>query len=506
MLKFMLMILDGFGLRSESENNAVLLADTPNIDRLMAGCPMVPLEASGPAVGLPDGVMGNSEVGHMNIGAGRIVRQDLVRINDDAASGRLAENTELINLFQSVKQNHRTLHLMGLFSDGGVHSHLDHLETIIRAAANFGLSDIAVHAVTDGRDTPPRSGIRYIAGFQQKMNEIGVGRIATVCGRYYMMDRDQRWDRVEKGYRLLTESDGEKYDEPAAAVQASYDNDVTDEFILPKVIGTPQPLQDGDGLLLFNYRADRMREITRALTEDGFSAFSVRPLNLHLTTMTRYQENFTVPVLFPPEQLTNIFGEILAQHHLRQLRIAETEKYAHVTYFFNGGSEQTFDGEDRILVPSPKVATYDLQPEMSAPEVTDGVMEAIRSDKYEGIILNFANPDMVGHTGILAAAIRAAETVDRSVGRITELLAEKDAALFLTADHGNLEMMVDPETGQPHTAHTTNPVPFLLKTARSGLSLDGTGKLADIAPTILDFLEVAQPKEMTGRSLLTRRG
>ncbi len=504
MLKFILLILDGYGLRTERENNAAKLAVTPVLDDLLKNNPMVSLQTSGKAVGLPDGVMGNSEVGHMNIGAGRIVRQDLVRINDSLQDDSLRNNPNLVSLFQYVQQQNSTLHLMGLFSDGGVHSHIDHLTYLVTAARDYGLKDIAIHAFTDGRDTPPDSGIRYMSEFLKTLNSLGAGRIASVCGRFYAMDRDNRWDRVQKAYSMLRDGVGAPFTDPVAAIRDAYEQGETDEFIKPRIISPGAVVKPGDGLLAFNYRADRMREISRTFTEKDFDTFPVKPVAIKYVSMTQYQENFSFPVLFPPEQLTHIFPEVLSEAGYRQLRIAETEKYAHVTYFFNGGDERKFPGEDRLLIPSPKVATYDLQPEMNADKVTDEVLRKIAEDRYEAIILNFANPDMVGHTGILPAAIRAIETVDKNVGRILKLITEKQAALFLTADHGNLELMTDPQTGKPHTAHTTLPVPFVMKLPTAGYNLTGPGKLADIAPTILDYLGLAIPGEMNGNSLLCR--
>ncbi len=504
MLKFILLILDGYGLRTECNNNAARLAKTPTLDNLLMNYPMVPLQTSGEAVGLPEGVMGNSEVGHMNIGAGRIVRQDLVRINDSLKDDSLKTNPVLLDLFEAVSVNDSTLHLLGLFSDGGVHSHIDHLQYLVRAARDYGLKKIAIHAITDGRDTPPDSGIRYMRTFQKYLKKLGTGHIASVCGRFYAMDRDNRWERVEQFYRLLSGGDNPVFDDPVTAIQTAYEQGETDEFITPRMLAPRVKVKRGDGLLAFNYRADRMREISRALTEDSFNQFPVKRLEMRYVSMTQYREDFTFPVLFPPGRLTHIFPEVLSAAGYRQLRIAETEKYAHVTYFFNGGDERKFPGEERLLIPSPKVATYDLQPEMNADIVTDKVLHEIEADRFEAIILNFANPDMVGHTGNLGAAIRAIETVDKNVGRILKMTDKKAAAVFLTADHGNLELMADPQTGRPHTAHTTLPVPFVMKVPVGGLTLLGPGELADIAPTILDYLDLEIPAEMTGNSLLKR--
>ncbi len=504
MLKFILIILDGFGLRDEKEANAYALANTPNLDKLLSEKPMANLETSGNAVGLPDGVMGNSEVGHTNIGAGRVVKQDLVKINDDIQTNSLIKNTKLIQLFNRVKQNNSTLHLMGLLSDGGVHSQTNHLKYVLKSAKDFGVQDIAIHAITDGRDTPPKSGIDYVHDLQNFVDELAIGRITTICGRYYTMDRDKRWDRVEKGYRLMVYGDGEAFDNPISAIEHSYSKKVTDEFITPKLINKPNPIKNGDGVLAFNFRADRMREISIAFTENEFTEFQTKKLDLEYMSMTQYKESFQFPVLFPPEELNDIFPEVLSKLGFSQLRIAETEKYAHITYFLNGGNEKIFQGEDRILVPSPKVATYDLQPEMSAIEVTEKVIEAIQSDKYDAMFLNYANPDMVGHTGILSSAIKAIEIVDECVGQVIGFVRSKGATTFLTADHGNLEMMENPDTGEPFTSHTLSPVPFVVDSPNSDITLSRNGVLADIAPTILEFLDFEQPRVMTGKSLLIK--
>ena len=502
MIKFILIILDGFGLRKEKEGNAVAQANTPNLDKMMKNCPLSKIETSGKFVGLPDGIMGNSEVGHMNMGAGRIVKQDLVRINDSIKSNELKNNTQLQNVFNHVQNNTSTLHIMGLISDGGVHSHLDHFEYILSTARESGVKKIAIHAFMDGRDTSPVSGINFINTLETFITSDDQYRVTTVCGRYYAMDRDNRWERVEIAYQMLIHSEGEKFPDAATAIQASYDNDITDEFIKPTVIGEDCPIQNGDALLSMNFRADRMRQIVTAINHSKYSHFKTKPLDILFTSITKYKENFPFPVLFEPEKINNIFPEILAQNNYRQFRIAETEKYAHVTYFFNGGSEQPFPGETRKLIPSPKVATYDLQPEMSAHEVTDEVLFAIESDQYEAIIMNFANPDMVGHTGNITAAISAIETIDACLEKIQHAAKEKNAAIFLTADHGNLELMHDPQNGIAHTAHTTLPVPLILVGVNGNYSLAEKGKLADIAPTILDYLKIEKPQEMTGNSLL----
>ncbi|MDP6570194.1 MAG: 2,3-bisphosphoglycerate-independent phosphoglycerate mutase [Candidatus Marinimicrobia bacterium] len=504
MLRFILIILDGFGIRKDSEGNAVALAQTPELDHMLENHPVASIQTSGKYVGLPQGVMGNSEVGHMNLGAGRIVKQDLVRINDAIENDSLAQNSELLSLIQHVKEKNSTLHLLGLLSDGGVHSHIDHLEYIIDTASTHSVKKLVVHAITDGRDTAPDSGLGYINRLDRFLQNYAGYTISSVIGRYYAMDRDSRWDRIEQAYQMYISNTGTQFHTAAEAVQNSYKNQISDEFILPSVIGSGTPIQDNDGVLTLNFRADRMRQITTAINAENFPHFQTEPLNLHFTCMTRYQENFPYPVLFGPEKIDRIFPQILAENKFRQLRIAETEKYAHVTYFFNGGDENTFPGEERILIPSPKVATYDLQPEMSALEVTDNVLSAIHSNQFEAIIMNFANPDMVGHTGNLQAAVKAIEVIDSCVGKIRSVALAKGAAVFLTADHGNLEMMVDPETGKTHTAHTTLPVPLIMEGADKCHSLESDGKLADIAPTILDYLDIPIPREMTGTSLLRR--
>jgi len=498
----MLIILDGFGLRQEKEGNAVAQANTPNLDRMMKECPLSKIETSGRFVGLPDGIMGNSEVGHMNMGAGRIVKQNLVRINDSIQSNELKNNFQLQNVFNHVKKKDSTLHIMGLISDGGVHSHLDHFEYILGTAHENGVHKIAIHAFMDGRDTSPMSGISFIDKLETFIASHDNYRIATLCGRYYAMDRDNRWERVETAYRMLVHSEGEFSPDSTTAIQASYDKGITDEFIKPSIIGEVCPIQIGDAVLSMNFRADRMRQMVSAINDSNFSHFATESLDLSFTCMTQYKEEYPYPVLFEPKQIDNIFPEVLAQNNYRQFRIAETEKYAHVTYFFNGGREQPFPGEYRQLIPSPKVATYDLQPEMSAHEVTDEVIIAIKGDDYEAIIMNFANPDMVGHTGNIKAAISAIETIDACLGKIIPSAKEKNAAIFLTADHGNLELMVDPQNGGLHTAHTTLPVPLILDGANCNYGLAETGKLADIAPTILDYLKITKPLEMTGNSLL----
>jgi 2,3-bisphosphoglycerate-independent phosphoglycerate mutase len=501
----MLAILDGFGWREEKADNAVLQARKPNFDALWASCPHTLLRTSGKDVGLPDGQMGNSEVGHLNIGAGRVVMQDLPRITDAIASHEIEKAPALNTLIAKLKASGGTCHLMGLLSDGGVHSHQDHAVAIAHILAGAGVPTV-VHAFTDGRDTPPRSGQQFLARFIAALPK-GVP-VATVDGRYYAMDRDKRWERVKKTYDAVVEGEGVAAADPLAAIAASYAKDVTDEFVVPAVIAGYKGMKDGDGILGFNFRADRIREILTAILDPAFDGFArKRQVKIAVSAgLTQYSEaldKFLLTV-FPPESLKNGLGEVTAAAGRTQLRMAETEKYPHVTYFFNGGEEKQYPGEDRILVPSPKVATYDLQPEMSAPELTDKAVAAISSGKYDLIILNFANPDMVGHTGIIAAAIKAVETVDTGLGRIAEAVKSQGGALLVTADHGNSELMKDPVTGGPHTAHTTNPVPLFLMGGGDVTLADG-GRLADLAPTMLALMELPQPKEMTGKSLIRRK-
>lgn len=506
-----LMIMDGFGLNPNCDHNAVCEAKTPVIDQLMHQCPYVQGQASGHYVGLPDGQMGNSEVGHMNMGAGRVIYQELTRITKSIKDGDFFENPELLTAVENAKKNDSALHFMGLLSDGGVHSHNTHLYGLLELAKRHGLKKVYVHCFLDGRDTPPASGKGYIEQLQAKMTKIGVGQIGVVSGRYYAMDRDNRWNRVELAYKALTKGEGVKGTDAAAAVQASYEKGTNDEFVVPTVIekdGRPVTvIQDKDSVIFFNFRPDRARELTRAFCDPAFSGFErEKRLDLTFTCFVDYDE--TIPnklVAFKKETIVNTFGQYLAAHHMTQARIAETEKYAHVTFFFNGGVEEPNVGEDRILVKSPKVATYDLQPEMSAPEVCDKLIGAIESLKYDVIIINFANPDMVGHTGIESAAIKAIETVDACVGRTVEAIKKVDGQMFICADHGNAEKLVDYETGEPYTAHTTNPVPFILVNAGAQFALKEGGKLSDIVPTLIDLMDMEQPAEMTGESLLIRK-
>ena len=506
-----LMVLDGYGLNDRTEGNAIAMANTPVLDKLMAECPFVKGAASGLAVGLPDGQMGNSEVGHMNIGAGRIIYQDLTRITKAIEDGEFFENKALLQAMENCKKNDSDLHLWGLLSDGGVHSHITHLYGLLEMAKKQGLSKVYVHAFLDGRDTPPASGKDYVAQLQAKMDEIGVGKIASLSGRYYAMDRDNNWDRVQKAYDSLTKGEGVKATDAVKAMEESYANDVTDEFVLPTVItaedGTPlSVVKDGDSVIFFNFRPDRAREMTRAFCDDKFTGFDRAFLKTTFVCFKDYDE--TIPnkiIAFEKEAIANTLGEYLAKCGKKQLRLAETEKYAHVTFFFNGGVEEPNVDEFRLLVNSPKdVATYDLKPEMSAPEVGMDLVEAIKSDKYDVIIINFANPDMVGHTGVIPAAVKAVEKVDELVGKAVDAVKEVDGALFICADHGNAEKMIDYETGEPHTAHTTNPVPFILVNADPSYKLREGGCLADIAPTLLELMGLEQPKEMTGKSLIIK--
>jgi len=506
----MLMILDGWGDYPPGPGNAVSLAQTPVLDRLLASYPHCHLQTSGKSVGLPEGIMGNSEVGHLNIGAGRVVYQDLLRIDLAIENGTFFQNAALDRAMSRVAQKSSALHLIGLVSDGGVHSQLTHVLALLDMAKKKGLSKVYVHAILDGRDTSPEGGQDYVAKVQRHIVDSGTGAIATICGRYYAMDRDTRWDRTEKAYRLLTAGQGLRAQDPVAAIRAAYERGETDEFVEPIVITTesdsPQALvQDQDAIIFFNFRADRARQLTRAFNETEFKGFerSVVPRLSDYVCMTLYDESFDLPTAFPPEHLEDILGETVAAKGMHQLRIAETEKYAHVTYFFNGGEEKPFENEDRCLIPSPReVPTYDHKPEMSAETVTEEVLKRIASDTYDMIVLNFANMDMVGHTGVISAAVKACETVDRCVGRIVDAVQSKGGALLITADHGNAETLLTSE-GKAFTAHTTNPVHLILvDESRKHLQLR-EGVLGDIAPTILQLLGVAQPPKMTGRSLLT---
>nr|MBQ8253347.1 2,3-bisphosphoglycerate-independent phosphoglycerate mutase [Lachnospiraceae bacterium] len=507
-----LMILDGYGLNTKAEHNAVAEAKTPVMDNLMKEYPFVQGNASGMAVGLPDGQMGNSEVGHLNMGAGRIVYQELTRITKEIQDGTFFENPALVKAMENCKANDSALHAFGLLSDGGVHSHNTHLYGILEMAKRFGLSKVYVHCFLDGRDTPPASGKEFVEQLEAEMAKIGVGQVASVSGRYYAMDRDNNYDRVQVAYNALTKGEGVTADSAPAAVQNSYDKDETDEFVRPTVVmkdGAPvATIKDGDSVIFFNFRPDRAREITRSFCDDDFKGFD-REKRLDLCFVCFSDYDPTIPnkdVAFHKIAVTNTFGEWLAANNMTQARIAETEKYAHVTFFFNGGVEEPNAGEDRILVNSPKdVATYDLKPEMSAYEVCDKLCEAITSDKYDVIIINFANPDMVGHTGVEEAAIKAVEAVDECVGKAVEALKSVDGTMFICADHGNAEQLMDYETGEPFTAHTTNPVPFILVNYDPAYTLREGGCLADIVPTMIEVMGKEQPAEMTGKSLLIKK-
>ena len=507
-----LMILDGYGLNDNCEHNAVCEGKTPVMDQLMSQCPFVKGQASGLAVGLPEGQMGNSEVGHLNMGAGRVVYQELTRITKSINDGDFFNVPEFLTAVENCKKNNSALHLFGLVSTGGVHSHLNHIYGLLELAKRNGLEKVYVHCFLDGRDTPPESGKEFVTELEAKMAELGTGKVASVMGRYYAMDRDKRWDRVELAYNALTKGEGNQAESAAAGIQASYDSGKADEFVIPFVVmkdGKPvATIQDKDSVIFYNFRPDRAREITRAFCDDSFDGFPrEKRLDLVYVCFTDYDETIQNKlVAFKKESITNTFGEFLAAHKKTQVRIAETEKYAHVTFFFNGGVEEPNEGEDRILVPSPKeVATYDLKPEMSAYGVCDKLTEAIKSGKYDVIIINFANPDMVGHTGVEAAAIKAVEAVDECVGKAVEALKEVDGQMFICADHGNAEQLVDYETGEPYTAHTTNPVPFILVNADPKYTLRENGCLADIIPTLIQLMGMEQPAEMTGKSLLVEK-
>ncbi len=507
-----LIIMDGFGERAETYGNAIKLAGTPNLDKLEAEYPHTVIGASGMDVGLPDGQMGNSEVGHLNIGAGRIVYQELTRITKSIQDGDFFKVPEFVDACQKAKKNGGKLHLMGLLSDGGVHSHITHLFALIDLAKQQGLDNVYVHCIMDGRDTPPSSGIEYVQQLQDYMDKVQFGKIATISGRFWAMDRDKRWDRIQKAYEAISCGVGDKADCPICAMKNSYKNEKTDEFVVPCVIqedGKPvATVEAGDSMIFFNFRPDRTREITRAFIDANFSDFErlggYKPVTF--VGMTRYDDTFTnIETAFKPVTLTNTMGEYLAANGKTQLRIAETEKYAHVTFFFNGGVEAPNPGEDRELIPSPKVTTYDLKPEMSAYEVTDKAVELIGSGKYDVMILNFANCDMVGHTGVLEAAEKAVKTVDACVDRVVKAVLTTGGQVLITADHGNADMMIDPTTGEPFTAHTTNKVPFILvDPSRKDAKLREGGRLADLAPTMLELMGLPKPAEMTGESLIAK--
>lgn len=509
--QYVLMILDGVGLNDDERGNAFKLANTPNIDRYVEKYPNTYIQTSGMAVGLPEGQMGNSEVGHTNIGAGRIVYQELTRITKEINEEKFFENDVLLNAINHVKENDSALHFVGLVSDGGVHSHIDHLYALLEMAKRQNVEKVYVHAILDGRDTSPTSAVDYLKNLEDKMKEIGVGKVATLSGRYYAMDRDNRWDRVKLAYDAIVNGKGNNFKTVQKAVETSYEAQEFDEFVKPIVIVDEEQniiakLQENDSVVYFNFRPDRARELTKAITMPDFNEFETEKFkNLCFVTMTKYDDALkNVEIAYKPESLKNTFGEYVSKLGYTQLRIAETEKYAHVTFFFNGGVEEPNEGEDRILVNSPKVATYDLKPEMSAYEVCDKLVEAIKSDKYDMIIINFANPDMVGHTGIEAAAVAAVEAVDECVGKAVEAIKEVDGVMFICADHGNAEQLVDYDTNESFTAHTTNPVPFILVNADPAYKLRENGCLADIAPTFIELMGMEQPAEMTGTSLLVK--
>lgn len=501
-----LIVMDGWGLRDAVEGNAVRQASTPVFDKLWAEFPHTTLDPHGAAVGLPDGQMGNSEVGHLNLGAGRIVHQDIVRISKSIESGEFFENPVLVSAFDAAKGGGR-LHLLGLVSSGGVHSHQDHLYALVEMARRRGVGDVFVHALMDGRDTSPTGGREFLAELEKVLVAAGIGRIATVVGRYFCMDRDKRWDRVKRAYDMLTRGVGNRTTNAGDALRRSYDLGVTDEFVEPIVVvdsgGEPvATIRDGDAVIFFNFRADRARQITRALTDDAFDGFerAVFP-RIRFVSMTEYDKRLHLPAAFPPVRMKNILGEVSSRAGLTNLRIAETEKYAHVTYFFNGGNEVEYPGEERILIPSPKVATYDMKPDMSAFELADTLVRVLAERGHDFVVCNFANPDMVGHSGILEAAVQAVEAVDKCVGRVLAALdLERDVAI-VTSDHGNAEMMIDPENHGPQTAHTTNPVPCILVDRHYRGKLIEGGSLKEIAPTMCAYLGIATPQEMTGRDL-----
>jgi 2,3-bisphosphoglycerate-independent phosphoglycerate mutase len=510
----LLAILDGWGVGSLSDANAIHVADTPNMDRWQSIYPYTTLLAHNGAVGLPEGQMGNSEVGHLNIGAGRVVHQDYTRINRSIENGDIKKNEILLRLFHKIKINNNSLHLLGLVSDGGVHSHIKHLITLVDMAASNGLSNIFIHAFLDGRDTPPTSGADYIDHLHKELKRIGSGKIATISGRYYAMDRDKRWNRVQVAWQALVDGQGMPACNPTQAVREAYAKGETDEFIKPIVMfdatdkSPVATVKEGDGLIFFNFRADRVRQLTHAFTDQGFNEFACdyRPALAECVTFTEYDKNFSLPVVFPPVSLDRILGEEISNHKLAQLRIAETEKYAHVTYFFNGGREEPFPLEDRILVPSPQdVPTYDLKPEMSACQVTEELLMRLGEKHYDLIVLNFANGDMVGHSGNMKAAVMACEAVDRCLGKLVTSYTQNGGTALITVDHGNVEIMKDPHSADPFTAHSLNPVPFILVSEDyRDRRLRDNGSLQDIAPTILELMDLPKPDEMTGESLIVR--
>ena len=508
--RVMLVIMDGLGYGIDYPGNAVNLANKPNLDRLFAKYPNTSIKASGNDVGLPDGQMGNSEVGHLNIGSGRVIYQDLSLITKEIEDGDFFSNEALEGAVLNAKENKKGLHLLGLLSEGGVHSHITHVYALLELAKKHDLKEIYVHAFLDGRDVSPTAGRTDIENLLNKMDEIGYGKLASITGRYYAMDRDKRWERVEQAYNAMVLGEGKQVTDPLLSIEEEYAKGITDEFMTPTVVLTDAKptalIEDGDSVIFFNFRPDRAREITRALVDVNFTGFArIENPKLYYVCMTEYDKTIeNVHVAYAPKNITNTFGEIVARNGLKQLRMAETEKYAHATFFFNGGVEETKENEERILVPSPKVATYDLQPEMSAYEVKDIVVDKMKNQDPDVIILNFANPDMVGHTGVIEAAVKAVETVDTCVGEIANVALEYGYDLLITADHGNSEQLIDYETGEPFTAHTTNVVPLLYVSNNEDVTLLDDGKLSDLAPTMLDILNIEQPVEMTGHTLIKR--
>lgn len=504
--RVLLCIMDGWGINTNCPKDATKTADTPNFDKLKKEEVYTQINASGEYVGLPDGQMGNSEVGHLNLGAGRVVYQDLTRINKEIREGKFFENKEFKAAIDHVKKYDSALHLYGLVSTGGVHSSFDHVKALVKMAAENGLKKVYVHAFLDGRDTPPKSAVEFLAELEAELKKYELPQIATISGRYWAMDRDNRWERVEKAYNALLLGEGEKAANSDEAIKASYAKEVTDEFVEPTITNADSDsrIKDNDAIIFFNYRPDRAREITRAMTFEEFDGFSRKAVrkNLYYVCMAQYDETFPLPIAYPPEKLTNILGDVLDANGVKQFRTAETEKYAHITFFFNGGEEKSGKLETRALVASPKVATYDMQPEMSAPKVCENVIKALDDPQYGFILVNFANPDMVGHTGVFDAAVKAVHTVDECVGKIAQKAKENGVVMLLTADHGNSECMEDPVTHAPFTAHTTNPVPFMLINGEGKYQLKDTGALCDVAPTVLQLLGIKQPKEMTGKSLI----
>ncbi|WP_428323573.1 2,3-bisphosphoglycerate-independent phosphoglycerate mutase [Natroniella sulfidigena] len=504
-----LMILDGFGLNEEDKGNAVKAANTSNFDELFAKYPTTTLDAAGDAVGLPEGQMGNSEVGHLNLGAGRVVYQDFTRINKSIEDQSFFENEVLLKAIENVKQNNSALHLMGLLSDGGVHSHIEHLYALLELAKKNEVKEVYIHAPLDGRDVPPACAKKYVTALEEKMSELGIGQIATIGGRYYYMDRDHRWERTQKAYDAICLGEGEVATTAIEAIENSYAQDKEDEFVLPTVIVDQQKepvttLQNDDSVIFFNFRPDRARQLTRALSDQEFDGFERREHpEVYFVCMTEYDETIDAPIAFPPVEIKNTLGQVLAEHDLKQLRTAETEKYAHVTFFFNGGKEAPNQGESRELIPSPEVATYEMKPEMSAYQVTDKLIEQLEEEDYDVVILNYANPDMVGHTGYFDAVVEALEVVDECLGKVVDKVKELEGAVLITADHGNSDQMIDYETEEPFTAHTNSQVPLIyINQQQTGIELMDGGKLADVAPTMLDLLEIEIPEEMTGNSLI----